>query len=132
MKALLMKANKKLGGQLGETIGETLVALLISALALTMLAGAITASGNVVMTGRRKLNRYYAERDVVMLMNSGSVTPTSGQMVITESTDSPAHSQRQDVLLYKSDETFGDKQIAAYKINMSTSGSTSSTSSSGG
>ena len=41
--------KEKLNGQSGESIGETLVALLIAALALVMLAGAISASLGVVL-----------------------------------------------------------------------------------
>ena len=51
--------KKKLKSQTGESIGETLVSLLIAALALVMLAGAVSASSGVIMKGRNKLNAYY-------------------------------------------------------------------------
>ena len=43
-------ALRKLHSKAGETIAETLVALLISALALVMLAGALSAAAKVITT----------------------------------------------------------------------------------
>lgn len=48
----------KLRGKSGESIGETLVALLISALALMMLAGAVSAAANVVTKSRNAMDTY--------------------------------------------------------------------------
>ena len=48
----------KLRGQLGESIAETLIALLISALALMMLAGAVSAAANVITKSRTSMNTY--------------------------------------------------------------------------
>ena len=43
----------------GETISETLVALLISSLALVMLASMINSTVNLVSTSKKKMNEYY-------------------------------------------------------------------------
>lgn len=50
---------KKVKNRSGETIAETLVALLISSLALVILAGAISASSGIIRKSSNKLNAYY-------------------------------------------------------------------------
>ncbi|MBR6219536.1 MAG: hypothetical protein IKQ80_03100 [Clostridia bacterium] len=52
---------KKLRAKAGETLAETLIALLISALALMMLAGAITAASNVLSKSKNSMNTYNTE-----------------------------------------------------------------------
>ena len=55
---------KKLRSTAGESIGETLVALLISALALVMLAGAVSSASNIITRSNDAMNDYY--RDIGM------------------------------------------------------------------
>ena len=55
----MKKLGMKLHSRSGETIAETLVALLIAAIALTMLAGMITATANLVKTSENKMDEYY-------------------------------------------------------------------------
>ena len=50
---------KKLRSTAGESIGETLVALLISALALVMLAGAVSSASNIITRSNDAMNDYY-------------------------------------------------------------------------
>ena len=52
------RIKAKLRGKTGESIGETLIALLISALALMMLAGAVSSAANVVNRSRAAMNTY--------------------------------------------------------------------------
>ena len=52
--------SDKLKSQAGETLSEVLIALLISALALTILANMISASTRMVMNSRERLEEYYA------------------------------------------------------------------------
>ena len=57
----MMKSIKtKLRNNSGESIGETLVALLISALALLMLAGAISSASKIVTQNKTSMNTYYS------------------------------------------------------------------------
>ncbi len=58
-----MKQNirRKLQATKGETIAEVLVSLLISSLALVMLATMIRASSNMILTSETKLEAYYDE-----------------------------------------------------------------------
>lgn len=64
-KDLNRQIANKLRSKSGESISETLVALLISALALVMLAGAIAAASNMVTRTREKLNKYYIANNYV-------------------------------------------------------------------
>lgn len=64
----MSKYMKKLRNQSGETIAETLLALLISALALVMLAGAIGTASRVVTTSEKTMQAYY-------LTNNDLATP---------------------------------------------------------
>lgn len=50
---------RKCRSQAGETIGETLVALLISALALIMLAGAIGSAADIVTRNKAAMDTYF-------------------------------------------------------------------------
>ena len=60
------RIKKKLASQAGESIGETLVALLISALALVMLAGAVSAGMRVVTNSKDKMDEYYKVNNAVV------------------------------------------------------------------
>ena len=56
-----MKAKivKRLSGKAGESIAETLIALLISSLALLMLAGAVTTAQRLINQSRGFMEKYY-------------------------------------------------------------------------
>lgn len=73
------KIFKRLKSKSGETIGEVLVALLISSLALLMLAGAITSSTNLVEKSRKNQEKYYAANDY--LNGDSDSTPEEGTIV---------------------------------------------------
>ena len=57
----MKKMLKKLRSTAGESIGETLVALLISALALVMLAGAVSSASNIITRSNDAMNDYYRD-----------------------------------------------------------------------
>ena len=61
----------------GETIAETLVALLISSLALLMLAGAVSSAVRIVLRSEDKLETYYEkDESVAAHLNGGNVRVT--------------------------------------------------------
>lgn len=102
----------KLRNKAGETISETLVALLIAALALVMLAGAISAASHMVTNSRNRLNGYYdknEEPDGVVLMSSST---DSGTLTIAGNDSDPTISA--SVSIYQNTE-FGDNSVIAYK-----------------
>ena len=53
------RIQSKLRSRVGESIGETLIALLISALALMMLAGAISSAARIVTRSKTAMDEYY-------------------------------------------------------------------------
>lgn len=59
MGEMMIRIGRKLKNRAGESIAETLVALLISALALVMLAGAISSTANMITTSDKKMEDYY-------------------------------------------------------------------------
>lgn len=57
----MKQVKRKLCSPAGETISEVLIALLISTLALMILAGMISATAGVVKTSSEKMETYYSE-----------------------------------------------------------------------
>jgi hypothetical protein len=118
---MLEKLKQKLQSRAGESIGETLVSLLIAALALVMLAGAISASSGVIMKSRDKLNDYYSaneEASGVVKMTSGGSTVTDGITIkdTIEDNTRAISDQSFKVTYYKNDK-FGKKTVVAYELS---------------
>ena len=63
----------------GETIAETLVSILISALALLLLATAIGTSANIVKSSRDKMDAMYAEESQLVSASLVSASVDVGQ-----------------------------------------------------
>ena len=57
------RIQSKIRSHAGESIGETLIALLISALALMMLAGAISSAARIVTRNKAAMEEYYTGLD---------------------------------------------------------------------
>ena len=106
----------KLSGQSGESISETLVALLIAALALVMLAGAISASVGAVNKGRAKLKDYYSVNETInrrgLSGSSVSGSNVSNGIKITDTSNS-IKTQEYNITYY-SNGTFNNKPVVAY------------------
>ena len=125
----MKEMKRKLKSQSGESIGETLIALLIAALALVMLAGAISSSSGTIQKSKKKLNDYYSaneESSGVVKMTSGG---TSGVVILTDGT-SAMLAQSYGVTFFKND-IYSQKTVVAYK-EKGISVTSSSSSSSGG
>lgn len=108
------RLKQKLKSRAGETLAETLVSLLIAALALVMLAGAMTTASSVVERGRKQLDRYYsaneAENGVIYMEatgESGSVTLSSTDLTLNI-----------PVVYYENSE-FAKTPVVAYKVQQS-------------
>lgn len=56
-------AIRKIRNRAGETIAETLIALLIAALALVMLAAAISTVSGIITRSSDKIDKYYDENE---------------------------------------------------------------------
>ncbi len=61
LKSLTKTIKKKLSGKKGDSIAEVLIALLISSLALVMLAAMINSSDNMITYSKKKMSAYYSE-----------------------------------------------------------------------
>ena len=74
------KLTKKIKSRAGETIAEVLIALLISSLALVMLASMISATQSMVAKSEKKMSEYYDANDVLENLDSddkkGTLTVT--------------------------------------------------------
>lgn len=83
------KSMKRLRSQAGETIAEVLFALLISVLALTMLAMMISSTVGLVNASKDKMNDYYEGNAVLELHKepAGTIAVTiadsDGKLYIT-------------------------------------------------
>ena len=107
MKARIMA---KLRSCAGESLAETLFALLISALALLMLAGAVSAGTRVILLSEDKLSEYYA-KDAAM-----ATTANSGRFVSVTLKESGASSAYEtfDNLKYYHNDAFGGSSVVMY------------------
>lgn len=107
--------KKKLRGRAGETIAETLVALLISALALLMLAGAVSAGVRIIEQSNNVLYQYYEGNN--NLVNYTTPTLPSQPIVITDSAGNEIERYTDEVVSYYVNK-LSDKAVIAYSINL--------------
>ena len=63
MTTMIKRVKQKLKSDAGESLGEVLIALLIAALALTMLASVISTSARMISQSKEKLEDYYAANE---------------------------------------------------------------------
>jgi len=111
---------KKLRSNSGESIGETLVALLISALALVMLAGAISTAARLITKSETVMEKYYTG------MNGLGTPATSGTDTLTVTLTSGAStvhlfgnddpSSTVTVKCYVNGDGFVNKPVMAYTV----------------
>lgn len=108
----MKRMMKKLRSRAGESIGETLVALLISALALVMLAGAIGAAARMITRSKTAIDNYYAGDAALADPAAGelSVRLTSGDLDCTYNAKYAEnnHSGSTKVISYKMQAAGGD------------------------
>ena len=69
---MIKKLAARLNNQRGDTIVEVLVALTVGALALTLLAMAISATSGMAMSGEERMNQLYSMEETL-----ANETPTS-------------------------------------------------------
>lgn len=107
----MKKLKHKLLNKAGETIGETLVALLISAFALVMLAGAISKTANMITSSDKKMGEYY-NKDAT-LANQGGTDNLSVSITGTDISESRT-------VRYAINDAFATKVVVAYKTGSTT------------
>lgn len=109
MMQLRKRMSRKLRSNAGESIGETLVALLISALALVMLAGAISSTANMITTSDAKMGEYYDGDDI--LVQQAESGGTAATITITGSSGT---AETRSVSCY-TNAAFTNKPVVAYQ-----------------
>ena len=112
--------KKKLNSRTGESISETLISLLIAALALVMLAGAVSSSSGMIMKSKDKMNSYYSANEAsngVVKKTYGTGSTVTGGIIITD-TSRVISDQSYNIEYFKNEE-FGRTTVVAY--NMPTS-----------
>ncbi len=77
MKRLAERIRKKLKGNAGESLAEVLIALLIAALALTMLASVITSTSRMLTRSKEKMQKYDQANAAVAGMNGAETSTTT-------------------------------------------------------
>lgn len=108
--SLKARALRKLGYHTGESISETLIALLVAALALTMLAGALSSSANIINKGRDTLKEYYDANEEIVTMRA---TPKTDKTVTI--TDGSNFTQSSISIKYYTNENIGNTPTIIYK-----------------
>ena len=98
---------KKLRSRAGESLTETLVALLISALALLMLAGAVTSATRVITRSKDKMTEYYAA-DAALANRTGT-----GNTLTVSLSDGSLNLEGIQVAYYEND-AFPSRPVIAY------------------
>lgn len=113
MSALKKDAPKrKLHSTAGETIAETLIGVLISALALVMLAGAISATAKMITSSDQKMEQYY-KNDAALAKMTGS-----NEMTVTitaTDVDENRTVNENRTVTYAENSAFTSKPVVAYK-----------------
>jgi len=112
MRDMMKRASRKLKSRAGESIGETLVALLISALALVMLAGAISATGRMITTSDKQMGKYYDGDKGIVARTSSDGTLSS----LTIKGDKTAIQEIHNNVKYYKNDAFTNKPVVAYKL----------------
>ena len=111
----------KLSGQGGETIVETLIALLISALALMMLAGAVNAGMRLVENSRAHMETYYQENNSLAARAAGSA---SGSLTVSVTDLLPKTGDADITVNYWVNDHFSKTPVVAYQQSVSGSSGT--------
>ena len=102
-------------GEKGDSIAEVLIALLISSLALVLLASMISSSANMITNSKTKMNDYYTETNVLNTF-SGSVSSTTITAGITvNSGGMPVTASETYSASYYANSTFQNNPVVAFE-----------------
>lgn len=113
------KLLHKLRSQSGESLAETLIAVLVIALAMTILAGMIGAAGNMVKTSEVKMNEYYESNRKLETFSEESGNATVN---ITASGEAASTTENIESVTvgYVINRVFSDHPVVAYRLAEST------------
>ncbi|MCR5294087.1 MAG: hypothetical protein K6E30_02775 [Lachnospiraceae bacterium] len=123
----MRRIKRKLKSSSGESIVEVLVALLISALALTMLAGMVTASQRIITRSEQVLKAYYSSENALEKFDSNGAVRSVAAVKVekTEATgDVSIKRLKEDedtlsVYVYTNNTEIGGRKVASYQLKTS-------------
>ena len=113
------KLLHKLRSQSGESLAETLIAVLVIALAMTILAGMIGAAGNIVKTSEARMNEYYESNVKLETFSEEGDTATVNIMASGEAASTTGNIESVTVE-YVINPVFSDHPVVAYRLAEST------------
>lgn len=110
IKTLREKLIRRLRSNSGESFAETLVSLLISVLALTMLAGAISTASGLITKSRTKIDSYQDNIEAVIAAESVEIP---GTVTIEKELTDTINIAPLDIVFYRT--YFGSTPVGIYK-----------------
>ena len=87
------KIIKKMSGESGETLVETLAAMMVAVMGITMLSGAIVASGKII--GNNRSEKYYENH---LKLSSASEKGLSDKSIEINFSNSPEGLSTKDIV----------------------------------
>lgn len=107
------RAVSRMGSRAGESIAETLIALLISTVALMMLAGMISTGTHLITRSRQTLRTYYSENNRLEQKEDGAAGSLRISLKFKEG-DIPEDSTE---AVYYENTTIGRKSVMSYRAD---------------
>ena len=121
IKNLLRAAVRRTRSRAGETLTETLVALLIAAIAITMLASMIMTSRSLIDSSKKLFEAYYAQNNVLSEHPSSGGTAATAALSDTSTSDAiqlvydSTGKTTVDVNVYENDKAPDSTPVTAYQ-----------------
>lgn len=117
LRVLLNKIHLKASGSRGESLVEVLVSIVISGLAILMLATTVAASVNVNMSSERVMNAYYDASNGLAEKGASTSSDATGSVKIKQGDALVTLSGSRDSVPvnYYYDENVGGTIVASYE-----------------
>ena len=120
-RTMAMRMHHKLKSKKGESITEVLVALLISALAIVLLAGMVNASTNMILKSKDKMEKYANAENSVVERNgnepaTGTVTFKIGENKIRLNDDNNGTTDNEVSVEYYTNDESVKYTVRSYKV----------------
>ena len=121
LRTMAMRMHHKLKSKKGESITEVLVALLISALAIVLLAGMVNASTNMILKSKDKMEKYANAENSVVERNgnepaTGTVTFKIGENKIRLNDDNNGTTDNEVSVEYYTNDESVKYTVRSYKV----------------
>lgn len=121
LRTMAMRMHHKLKSKKGESITEVLVALLISALAIVLLAGMVNASTNMILKSKNKMEKYANAENSVVERNgnepaTGTVTFKIGENKIRLNDDNNGTTDNEVSVEYYTNDESVKYTVRSYKV----------------